>query len=103
MTNLDLPTGRNGLCESVHASPMALECLGREQACLDRAHDPAPRCRPERISVPSAAKAFQTAVPPCLDDDGTAPEAVLIAEGGLGASAIAVNMNVRATVGAVQK
>jgi hypothetical protein len=104
---LVFPTGRNRPCQSVHASLGALERLGREQPCLDGAHDPAPRRRPERISVSGAAKPLQTAVPPWLDDHRVAPEAPLTVGGGVGASAIAANsvgdMNVRATVDAVQE
>jgi hypothetical protein len=107
MTKLMFPTGRNCPCQSVHASLVGLERLGREQARLNCFHHPATRGAPERISVTRAAKPFQTAVPPCLDDYRIAPEAALIADGGLGTSAIAANsighMNVRATVGAMQK
>ena len=104
---LIFPTGRNGLSQSVHASLVGLERLGWDETRLDGMSDPAPRCRPERISVISAAEPLQTAMPPSLEDNPAAPQAALIVDGGLATSAIAASclgeINVRATAGAGQK
>jgi hypothetical protein len=73
------PIGRNRMCKSVHASLTSLERLRWEQARLDRAHHPAPRCGPERISVTGATKPLRAAPPLSMSEHPVAPETMFAA------------------------
>src|SRR6202521_3848631 len=73
------PTGWNRTWKSVHASLTSLERLRWEQARLDRAHHPAPRCGPERISVTIATKPLRAAPPLPMSEYRLAPQAMFAA------------------------
>jgi len=100
---LIFPIDRNHPSQSVHASLVGLERLGREKPPFDGMGDPAPRCRPERISVTGTAEPLQTAMLPSLGDHPIAPEAALLVDESFGTSAIAAIIKVRATVAAGQE
>jgi hypothetical protein len=105
-----VPTARNRICKSVHASLMGLERMGREQAGLDRPHHPAARCAPKRIAVTSATKPLRAAPPRSVNEHLVAPEAVFARTGqwasfeqsGVAASIVPCNIDAEAIAVALQ-